>query len=446
MKRAIRKYWKAFVSLVALFALSLGIAGYILVQQRFRFPLLEDKPMILKAELDNAQAVTPGQGQTVRVAGVEIGKIGKVELEDGLGVVELQIDKEYEGLIRADATALLRPKTGLKDMLLEVDPGEGRPLAEGERIRVQSSAPDVNPDEVLRVLDTDARDYLKLLIVGAGKGLRGRGNDLRETLRRLEPLHRDLARVNGALARRRASLERLVHDYGLLTRELGGRDRELTRLVRASSVVFRAFASESGNISASVAKLPGALRRTERTLAKVDTLGGELRPALEALRVPIRRLAETNALVRPFALESTPVVRDRIRPFTRVAQPYVRDLSAAARDLTAATPDLTKAVGRLNRFFNIGAYNPGGSEGLTGDLARDRARREGFLYWLAWTTQNTVSLHNTGDARSVFRRVTSCGLSPGALAPVIADLVAAGIPLNTVLQGLNLSQYGVCVF
>ena len=37
----------------------------------------------LKVELPNAQAVQPGQGQTVRVAGVEIGEIGKVELEDG---------------------------------------------------------------------------------------------------------------------------------------------------------------------------------------------------------------------------------------------------------------------------------------------------------------------------------------------------------------------------
>ena len=45
----------------------------------------------------------------------------------------MQIEPEYEGLIREDASALLRPKTGLKDMFLEVDPGRGRPLREGER-------------------------------------------------------------------------------------------------------------------------------------------------------------------------------------------------------------------------------------------------------------------------------------------------------------------------
>ena len=42
--------------------------GYILAHQRLRFPW-ESTPFKLRAELSTAQAVTPGQGQTVRVAG-----------------------------------------------------------------------------------------------------------------------------------------------------------------------------------------------------------------------------------------------------------------------------------------------------------------------------------------------------------------------------------------
>ena len=59
----------------------------------------------------------------------------------------------------------------------------------------------MNVDEILAALDGDTRPYLKLLVAGAGKGLRGRGEDLNATLRRLEPLHRDLARVTRATAR-----------------------------------------------------------------------------------------------------------------------------------------------------------------------------------------------------------------------------------------------------
>ena len=157
-------------------------------------------------------------------------------------------------------------------------------------------------------------------------------------------------------------------------------------------------------------QLPGALGQTEQTLAKVDTLGGELGPTLEALRPPFRKLDTANRAVLPFVREATPQIRDQIRPFARIAGPYTADLGTAARDLNKANPDLTTSFNKLNRFFNIGAFNPNGAEGLTGDMARDRAREEGYLYWLAWTAQNTVSLFSTGDAQGPFRRIFLGGL------------------------------------
>ena len=71
-----------------------------------------------------------GQGQTVRVSGVRIGDIGDVELKDGRAIVRMDIDPKYKDLVHTDATALLRPKTGLKDMFIELDPGtDGAPVA-----------------------------------------------------------------------------------------------------------------------------------------------------------------------------------------------------------------------------------------------------------------------------------------------------------------------------
>ena len=60
---------------------------YIFQQQRLRIPILEEKPFELKAEFETAQAVVPGQGQTIRVAGVRVGDVSDVEVEDGVGVV-----------------------------------------------------------------------------------------------------------------------------------------------------------------------------------------------------------------------------------------------------------------------------------------------------------------------------------------------------------------------
>lgn len=433
MKRAISKHLGDFVAILALFLMAIGIGGFILSHERLHFPFIQKKPFEVKVELPDAQAVQPGQGQTVRTAGVEIGQIGQVELKDGKALVTMQLEPKYKDYVKQNATALLRTKTGLKDEFLEVDPGTGRPIPEGGVIRSQNSAPDTDPDEVLSALDTDTRDYLKLLISGAGKGLKGRGSDLQETFARLGPLNRDLAKVTKAVARRKDNLKRLVHNYGLLTQELGTKDRDIVRLVRSSNAVFEAFASDNTQISDFVAKLPGSLRQTQSTLSKVDTLGQELGPALEALRPPFRQLDTANRAVLPLVREATPEIKNQIRPFARIAAPYTKDLGTAARDLSKAMPDLTTSFNKLNRLFNIGAFNPNGAEGLTGNNATDRARQEGYLYWLGWTVQNTVSLFSTSDAQGPFRRLYLGGLgcnvltSNGIPAPVALLLGTAGV-------------------
>lgn len=415
MKRAINAHLGDFIAILALFLIAMGIAGYILSNERLRFPFVEEPPYKVKVELENAQAVQPGQGQTVRVAGVRVGDIGDVEVQDGKAVVTLELDPKYKRLLHANATALLRSKTGLKDMFLEVDPGDGPMLKKDQTIQASNTAPDVNPDEFLSALDADTRDYLKLLISGAGKGLAGRGEDLRATFKRFGPIHRDLAKLSTAVARRRANLARLVNRYGLLTKELSGKDSDLTRLVTQSNQVFEAFASQSNNVSQFVAKLPSTLNQTRTTLAKVDTLGHRLGPALDALRPPFRKLDAANRAVIPLALEGTPILRDQVRPFARISIPYTKKLGPAAKNLATASPDLSKSFKRLNRLFNIGAYNPGGTEGLTGDLAKDRARNEGYLYWLGWVAQATTSLFSQQDAQGPFRRVTLGGINCSVL-------------------------------
>ena len=50
----------------------------------------------IQLELENAQAVQPGQGQTVRVAGVEVGRIADVKLHEGVALVTLEIKPELQ--------------------------------------------------------------------------------------------------------------------------------------------------------------------------------------------------------------------------------------------------------------------------------------------------------------------------------------------------------------
>ncbi len=462
MRLAIRKHLVDFLAIAGLAVLALAVAVYILSQQDLRFPLVEASPKHIEIELANAQAVQPGQGQTVRVAGVEVGRIADVKVEDGVAVVGLDIEPEYKTLIREDATALLRPKTALKDMFVEVDPGNGKVVPDGGRIAVANSLPDINPDEIYSALDADTRPYLKLLVAGAGKGLKNRGDDLREVFRRFEPIHRDLARVTRATAHRRHELKHLIHDYGLLMTEVGSHPQDLRRLVTASRSVFDALANEDTQISESVARLPGSLRASERALANVRAFAPVLRSSLESLRPAIRELPETNAAVTPFLRETEPVIRTQIRPFVRAARPWTNDLRLAARGTAKASPDLSRSFGELNRFFNMGAFNPNGAEGLDGkSISQQRARQEGYLYWLAWAAQNGNSLFSTADGQGPWRRVTICGVPAAVLTgivngvlgdieasnPALADILTnPGSTGSSPVDQLLATQFGSCNF
>ncbi|MGG7382319.1 hypothetical protein ACQ7B2_27395, partial [Escherichia coli] len=66
--------------------------------------------------------------------------------------------------------------------------------------------PNVNFDEILSSLDGDTRDYLQLLLGGAGEGLGGQGKQLSASLKRFEPTGRYLARLNGALSLRERNI------------------------------------------------------------------------------------------------------------------------------------------------------------------------------------------------------------------------------------------------
>ena len=72
---------------------------------------------------------------------MRVGDIGDVELKDGRAVVEMVIDPEYKGMIRTDASALLRPKTGLKDMFIDLEPGSDEAPAAGEGYTVPVQRP-----------------------------------------------------------------------------------------------------------------------------------------------------------------------------------------------------------------------------------------------------------------------------------------------------------------
>lgn len=396
MKRAIGKHLRDFIAIVGIAVIALLIGGYILSNQRFYLPAwvpgLGSEFVEYEAEFTTAQAVTAGQGQTIQVAGVSIGEIGTVDLRDGKAVVQMRLRKKYTPIYR-DATALLRPKTALNDMTIELDPGHvsAGAIPEGGALPTSQTLPAVQPEEFFAGLDVDTRSYLQLLVGGAGEGLDGNAEELAATLKRFDPTARYLKRINGELAKREKNIRRSIRNFRLLSEALGDRDTQLARFVDSSNDVFRSFANEQAALRETLQLLPDALKRTNAGLAKSDALSKELGPTLGELRPTARGLAPALRGFQDFSTATTPVFEDKLRPFVKTAAPTVKELRPAARDLADTLPGLTSTLDVLNELFNGLAYNPPGKE-------------EGYLYWLGWANHLGAAIFNAQDAHGPTRR------------------------------------------
>ncbi|MCW3039371.1 MAG: hypothetical protein JWM31_1276 [Solirubrobacterales bacterium] len=406
MKRAIREYSPFFAAIIGLAVIAAVVGGYILAHQRFYLPawvpLGGSEFVDYKATLPTAQSITPGQGQTVNVAGVPVGEISKVDLVDGRAVVTMKIRKKFTPIYK-DATILVRPKTGLNDMILELSPGlkSSGELPEGGKaaIPVSQTLENVNLDEVLAALDGDTRQYLQLLIGGAGEGLRGQGRQLSASLKRFEPTSRDVLRITRKLAVRRRNISRTVHNFRLLSEALAGKDRELTQLVSASNQVFKSFSAQDANLRKALQELPPTLKATQTGLQKADRFASVLGPTLGALRPGARALGPSLKATRPFLTKTEPVIRTQLRPFARDARPTVRSLRPAAADLAKLTPNLTESFKVVNYLLNELAYDKPGDG------------NDSYLFWTAWANHIGNTLFGNADANGVTRRgllVVSC--------------------------------------
>ncbi|HWM12816.1 MAG TPA: MlaD family protein [Solirubrobacteraceae bacterium] len=425
---AIRKHLRDFLAIIALVVVALIVSVIILDNQRLALPngipVLGRDYVEVEAELATAQAVTPGQGQTVNIAGVEVGEISSVNLEQGRAVIGLSIERDHAKIYR-DATILLRPKTGLKDMVAELTPGTeaAGELVEGQRIPASQTLPDVNLDEILASLDADTRDYLKLLLGDGAEALRGNGRELAQTIRRFEPTARYAREANEQLALRSRNIKRVIHNFSLLMEELGSKDAQVAEFVESSNAVFAALASQDANIRDTLRELPSTLDESQQALAKVDRMASVLGPTLEDLRPGARALGPSLRETQPFLRTTTPIIRDQLRPFTRAALPTVQELRPALRDLARATPDLTRSFRVVNALLNTLAYNPPG------------ATEEGYLFWLSWANHAGATVFSTQDAHGPIRHgIVVFGCNTAQLLNTVAGTNPA---LGTLVDLLN---------
>jgi len=327
-------------------------------------------PYELKAIFSDAQNMS--SRSPVRIAGVEVGQVKKVEAyseDSDLSVVTMEI--KDDGLpIHEDAELKIRPRIFLEgNFFVELDPGTPgtSELGDGDTVPAAQTSGTVQLDEILTALQSDTRADLQKLLQGYGDALNGEplpGEDadqepmtqgetaaesLNDSLDTAADALRGIAIVNDAtLGTELHDLSELVAGQGRISAALADREEQLKDFITNFNRTMAAFAAEEDNLRRTIHLLPEVLEEAGPAL---DNLNAAFPPTRAFAREILPGVRETPATIEA----SFPWI-EQVRALVSPAelQGLVNDLRPAIDDLAQLTNDsieLFPKVDDLSRCF-----------------------------------------------------------------------------------------------
>lgn len=303
---------------------------------------------VFHAEFDEAQGVAAGQGQEVRIAGVTVGAIQAASVsKDGKADLELGVDRQYR--IYDNAVLVLRPKSPLNEMYVEISPGgpPGRPLAEGQTLPAGNTRSPVTIDQVTQHLDDNTRVALGTLINEADAALANAPQSLPGGLSATDEVVKNLQPVVTALNTRRDTLAKLVHALSVVSQSVGGNDQRLTELADNLQRTLAALGNQESPLNNSLQQLPDLSTQLKQATDAVARLSTQLDPTLDNLRGASSTLPDALSKLTG-TVDEIGSVADKANPVVDRAGPVVSDLRPIIGDVNTALPDLKDITGRLN--------------------------------------------------------------------------------------------------
>jgi phospholipid/cholesterol/gamma-HCH transport system substrate-binding protein len=326
------------------------------------------RPFEVKAVFSNVQNI--GLRSPVRIAGVEVGQVSKIEpaADDAEATVVTMKIKDNALPIHKDAQAAIRARIFLEgNFFVDIKPGRpGAPdLDDGGTIPVTQTTAPVQLDEVLGTLKTSTRSDLQHLLQGYGGALAGQpepgedadqdpatkgetaGKSLNDSLRYSADALRGTAIVSEALLGTDThDLSKLIAGGQKVAAGLGSHEEQLKDLVTNFNLTTGALASEQANLRATVRQLPRVLAAANPTL---DSLNRAFPPTRAFAREIIPGVRETPATITaafPWIRQTRALVSpNELQGLVADLQPGVKDLAKT----TNATVQLLPQVDLVDR-------------------------------------------------------------------------------------------------
>src|SRR4051794_23761806 len=286
------------------------------------------------------EATTLAEQADVRIAGVNVGKVQKKELDKPGNAtrVTLSIDKQYAPLPE-DTKAILRQKTLLGETYVELAPGSpsSPKIKDGQELEPGRIEPTVELDEILQIFDKPTKQAFRAWIKDAALVTRnGGGKDLNAALGNLAPFATDGADILGVLDRQKQALSLFIRNTGQVFGALNERSGQLRSLIQNSHATFSATASAQDALAETFAILPTFQDESRLTLDRLERFSVNTRPLVNDLKPVADDLAPTIRDVSALAPDLNQLFKD----LHKVIPTAVKDLPEGQRFLRGAAPVL----------------------------------------------------------------------------------------------------------
>jgi virulence factor Mce-like protein len=275
----------------------------------------------------------------VRIAGVEVGRVTKVERVKKGGesvVVTMRIGKAGRP-IHDDARAKIRPRIFLEgNFFVDVEPGTpgAAEIEDGKTIPINQTSVPVQLDQLLTSLQSDTREDLKTLLDEYGNALdKGGAEAFNRSIPYFKSAYRDTAIVTEAnLGKAEHDLSGYIANAGKTAAALDRNAGQLKSLITDFNTTAGAFAREDDNLRLAIAELPRTLRAAQPALGELNESFPPLRAFAADLRPGVRSSEAALDASIPLVRELRGLVsEDELRGLAADLRPTVPALARLAR-------------------------------------------------------------------------------------------------------------------
>ena len=296
-------------------------------------------PYEFKAAFNDVNNLKPKS--PVRIAGVEVGKVKKVEpiKDEGEGAAMVTMELKDEALpIKEDAELKIRPRIFLEgNFFVDLEPGspDAHELDDDGVIPVTQTAAPVQWGDLLTALQSDTRSDLQTFLREYSKGLdEGGAEGFNQAVKYWEPAYRNSSLANDATLGQDPDhdLQRVLKGqaktFGALVRD----ERALKDLVTNFNVTAGAFAREDVALAAAIPALRDTLKIGHPALESLDEALPSLRAFAHDALPGVRSSDETLAASLPFITQARLLMsEDELRGTARVLRQTIPDVVAFNR-------------------------------------------------------------------------------------------------------------------